>query len=63
MSHEGDPSNKKLKNHQVTKACSTKLMIEGEGDAFQFKLQSCTKATHQTENERTINSPKLAPPN
>jgi hypothetical protein len=27
-------------------------MLEGEGDAFRFKLQSRTKVTHQTKNKK-----------
>jgi hypothetical protein len=33
-SHEGNPSNQKSKNCQLAEACSAKLMLEGEGDAF-----------------------------
>jgi hypothetical protein len=44
----------------VSKASSAKLTIEGEGDAFQLKSQSHTKVTHETENQRTISSSKLA---
>jgi hypothetical protein len=27
----------------------TKLTLDGKGDAFRFKLESCTKATYQTQ--------------
>jgi hypothetical protein len=33
-SHEGDPSNQKLKNHQLAEDGSTELMLEGDGEVF-----------------------------
>jgi hypothetical protein len=38
-------------------------MLEGEDDAFRFKLQSRMKVTHQTEKLRTASLSKLALPN
>jgi hypothetical protein len=62
-SHEGNQSSQKSKNRQLIQARPTKLTLEGEGDAFWFKSQSHTKATHQTKNQRIISLPKLAPLN
>jgi hypothetical protein len=44
------PIKPKIGNRQLTEASFAKLMLEGESDTFWFKLQSCTKATHQTKN-------------
>jgi hypothetical protein len=62
-SHEGDPSNQKSKNRQLTEACSAKLTLKGEGDAFRFKSQSRMNTTHQTKNQRIVSLPKPALPN
>jgi hypothetical protein len=62
-SHEGDFTKQKIENCQLTKASFAKQTLEGGGDAFQFILQSRTKATHQTKKLRTVSLPKLAIPN
>jgi hypothetical protein len=63
-SHEGDPSNQKSKNRQLAEAGSIELALEGDGDVFPIgNHTSHMKATHQTENQRTITSPKPALPN
>jgi hypothetical protein len=35
-SHEGNFAKPKIGNCQLTEACFTKLMLEGEGDTFSF---------------------------
>jgi hypothetical protein len=62
-SHKGDFAKPKIRNCQVTKASFAKQMLEGDGDAFWFKLQSHTKVTHQTKKLRTVSLPKLAQSN
>jgi hypothetical protein len=57
MKKEATP---KIRNRQLTEASFAKLTLEGESDAFWFKLQSRTKATHQTKKLRTVCSPKPA---
>jgi hypothetical protein len=64
--HEGNFTKPKTGNRQLTEASFAKLMLEDEGDAFQFYrrhkmlIASHTKATSQNQKLGTVSSPKPA---
>jgi hypothetical protein len=57
MKKEATP---KIGNHQLTEASFAKLTLEGDGDAFWFRLQSHTKATHQTKKTKNHQLTKVS---